>query len=104
MSQFNRRQFFSQVAMGTTALAFAKFAVAQEVASLTEDDGYARAMGFRLIAENADHPKYQAGQNCSTCQLYSGAEGADLGPCSFFGGRLVPPTGWCRNYKPHGEG
>jgi hypothetical protein len=32
--------------------------------------------------------------------LFGGKPTDEWGPCSFFGDRLVKPTGWCRNYKP----
>ncbi|MCH5372759.1 MAG: high-potential iron-sulfur protein [Planctomycetes bacterium] len=106
MSSTNRRRFLFQVAAGTSALALSRFAVAEEAKpALTEDDAYAKSMGFRLNTEDVDqakYPKHTTDQSCSKCQLYSGAEGDELGPCSFFGKRLVPPTGWCRNFKPKG--
>ncbi|MCF7984068.1 MAG: high-potential iron-sulfur protein [Thiohalocapsa sp.] len=104
MSVCNRRQFIVRVGVGASALALARLGVAEEAKpALTEDDAYAKSMGFKLDASQVDRAKFtkfEEGQSCSTCQLYSGAEGDPLGPCSFFGGRLVPPTGWCRNFKP----
>jgi len=32
---------------------------------------------------------------CSNCQHYSGAEGADWGPCALFQGKEVNAKGWC---------
>ena len=70
---------------------------------LTETDAYAKSMGFRLDTKQVDQVKYPrheaATQQCSKCQLFSGKDGEEVGPCSFYGGRLVPPTGWCRNFK-----
>jgi hypothetical protein len=106
MSSYDRRKFLSQVVAGSAAVALSRFAVAEDAKpALTEDDAYAKSMGFKLNAADVDREKYtkfEEGQSCATCQLYSGKEGDELGPCSFFGKRLVPPTGWCRNYKPKG--
>jgi hypothetical protein len=109
MNNIKRRQFLFQVAAGVATLSLARFATAEEAEAakpaLAPDDAYAKAMGFVLNTEDADSekfPKHSTDQQCAKCQLYSGAEGAELGPCSFFGGRQVPPTGWCRNFKPKG--
>jgi hypothetical protein len=106
MYESSRRKFLFQVAAGASALALARVVSAEEAkGELSADDAYAKAMGFVLDTNDADtakFPKHSVDQSCSKCQLYSGAEGDPLGPCSFFGGRLVPPTGWCRNFKPKG--
>jgi hypothetical protein len=107
MSQCNRRTFINQVVVGTSLLAIGRLGLAEEAQkeALSPDDAYAKAMGFVVDTNNANSekfPKHTPEQSCKSCQLFSGAEGDDLGPCSFFGGRLVPPTGWCRNYKPKG--
>jgi hypothetical protein len=61
-------------------------------------------MGFKLDTNKVDKKRYPrhdaATQMCSKCQLYGGKPNDPLGPCSFFGDRLVPPNGWCRNFKP----
>lgn len=94
------------VVAGTTALASADLMAQEKKVStvvLTEDDPYAKSMGFRWDTNKVDQAKYPrhdaATQQCSKCQLYSGKEGDEVGPCSFFGGRLVHPGGWCRNFK-----
>jgi hypothetical protein len=106
MSQCNRRQFIGQMAIAASALSVVNIGFAEEKKeALPADDAYAKAMGFVLNTEDADsakYPKHSTDQSCRNCQLWSGAEGDDLGPCSFFGGRLVPPNGWCRNFKPKG--
>jgi hypothetical protein len=106
MSECNRRRFLYQVAVGASALTLARVVSAEEAkGELSPDDAYAKAMGFVLDTNDADQakfPKHTAEQSCAKCQLWSGNEGDSLGPCSFFGGRLVPPTGWCRNWKPKG--
>jgi hypothetical protein len=106
MQPCNRRNFLIQVAAGTCAVAVAGLASAEEQkpkGKLAENDAYAKSMGFRLDTTQVDqakYPKHTVEQSCAKCQLYSGAEGEPEGPCSFFGGRLVPVNGWCRNFKP----
>jgi hypothetical protein len=100
----NRRIFILHLACGTSALATGAAMAADPVSTekLTEADAYAKSMGFRLDTTKVDakkYPRHTAEQKCSTCQLFSGAPGAEWGPCSFFGGRLVNKEGWCRNFK-----
>ena len=97
-----RRVFILHLAAGGCAAAGLPAASAEAV-PLVEADPYAKSMGFRLDTNQVDQVKYPrheaATQHCGLCQLWSGKEGDALGPCSFYGGRLVPPTGWCRNFK-----
>lgn len=98
----NRRTFVLKVLVGPAALAATARAGAEEE-KVTETDPYAKSMGFRLDTKAVDQARYPrhdpATQQCSKCQLYSGKAGDTTGPCSFFGGRLVSPNGWCRNFK-----
>jgi High potential iron-sulfur protein len=103
-SHCTRRVFTLRVIAGTSTLAAASLQPAQaaDKGPVTESDPYAKSMGFRLKTADVDQvkfPRHDETQHCSACQLYSGKEGDALGPCSFYGGRLVPPTGWCRNFK-----
>lgn len=104
MEPVNRRTFMLHVVAGASALATALPATAADeipTEKVTEADPYAKSMGFRLDTNNVDKakfPRHTIEQHCSECQLYSGKAGDALGPCSFFK-RLVPPTGWCRNFK-----
>jgi hypothetical protein len=104
MPTSSRRIFILQVAAGASALAASTVASAQAAERVTEDDPYARSMGFKLDTNKVDKKRYPrhdaATQSCAKCQLYGGKPNDALGPCSFFGDRLVPPGGWCRNFKP----
>jgi hypothetical protein len=101
----SRRVFMLQIAAGSAAAAGLPAFAADAVSTvrLTEADPYAKSMGFRLDTNQVDQARYPrhdaATQHCSLCQLWSGKEGDEVGPCSFYNGRLVPPTGWCRNFK-----
>jgi len=104
----NRRVFMLKVIAGSAALragtgsaADADAPVEKATVKVTESDAYPKSMGFRLDTNNVDKakfPRHEASQRCSECQLFSGATGDEWGTCSFFK-RLVPPTGWCRNFK-----
>ena len=102
MHSSTRRTFMMRVATGTAVLSAGALCAAEEE-KVTEADPYARSMGFRVDTIKVDQAKYPrhdpATQQCSKCQLYSGTPGDELGPCSFYGGRLVSPNGWCKNFK-----
>ena len=100
----DRRSFMLKVVAGTCALATSRLVVAEEKpkGKLSVDDAYARSMGFVLDTNEVDqkrYPKHTVEQSCASCQLFKGNPGDVEGPCSFFGKRIVPSTGWCRNYK-----
>lgn len=100
----NRRVFMLYAVAGTAALAAQRAAIASDAASkpVLETEAYPKSMGFRLETANVDKakfPRHDVSQKCSECQLFSGKTGEPLGPCSFFK-RMVPPDGWCRNFKP----
>jgi hypothetical protein len=102
MQQSSRRVFMLKVVTGASVLAGTSVAVAADGEKLTEDDPYAKSMGFKFDTNKVDkakYPRHDVSQTCAKCQLYDGKEGDAWGPCSFFGGRLVQPTGWCRNFK-----
>jgi hypothetical protein len=54
------------------------------------------------LSYDAESPK--KGQTCSNCQLYTGTEGEEQGPCAIFSYRVAPQggqiivsaDGWCR--------
>ena len=102
MQTSTRRTFMMKAITGTAVLSATAWAAAEEE-EVTEADPYARSMGFKVDTKTVDQAKYPrhdaATQQCNKCQLYSGKPGDALGPCSFFGGRLVSPNGWCRNFK-----
>ena len=109
MQSQNRRVFMLHAVAGTTALSLTGRASAQAASepfkateAVKETDPYPRSMGFRLNTANVDQvkfPRHTVAQHCSECQLFSGQPGEPTGTCSFFK-RLVPPDGWCRNFKP----
>ena len=58
----------------------------------------AAALGYVNDAQSADtakFPNFVAGSQCSGCQLYTGAEGSEWGPCGIFPGMSVNASGWC---------
>ena len=103
MQHRSRRTFILEVVATSSALALNRaFAAEESTEKVTEADPYAKSMGFKIGTNQVDqakYPRHDATQHCAVCQLYSGKQGDALGPCSFYGGRLVAPTGWCRNFK-----
>jgi hypothetical protein len=79
----------------------ARHAADQSPEMLDPNDPQARAL--RYMGES---PKTE--QLCSNCQLYTGTEGDDYGPCAIFSYRVAPSGerlmveagGWCRAWGP----
>lgn len=102
MKNSSRRIFMMRVVAGTAAVTVGQASMAEEE-KMSESDPYAKSMGFRFDTNQVDKKRYPrhdaATQSCAKCQLYDGKPGDEWGACSFFGGRLVKPTGWCKNFK-----
>jgi hypothetical protein len=113
MPTADRRVFMLKLIAGTSAALSAHTAARAQAAGgasapvqisnepVKETDAYPRSMGFRLNTATVDKtkfPRHDVSQKCSNCQLYSGKPGEPMGGCSFFK-RMVPPDGWCRNFK-----
>jgi len=63
-----------------------------------ETDAQATALGYVADAGKADkkkYPKFAAGSNCATCQLYQGKSKEVAGPCLLFPNKQVAAKGWC---------
>jgi High potential iron-sulfur protein len=107
MQSQQRRVFMLKAVAGATGLAAPVSVWADATAvPVKETDAYPKSMGFKLDTKNVDKakfPRHEASQKCSECQLFSGKAGEALGPCSFFK-RMVPPDGWCRNFKQRKAG
>ena len=76
-------------------------ATSQTLPNLSESDSQAQALGYREDATKVDkakYPKYAAGQDCATCQLYLGKAGDARGACPLFAGKSVAAKGWCASW------
>ena len=62
-------------------------------AMLSVDDPTAKALGYVEVS-------VVAGKNCANCNLYTGAAGADAGPCAIFPGKAVTAAGYCNSWIP----
>ena len=79
--------------------------VDNEPAILDPKDPEAQALQFTRQTEKDR-------QSCANCQLYTGTDGAEFGPCAIFSYRVtangkqivVVPTGWCRAWGARQEG
>lgn len=96
----SRRSFvIFSVGMGSSLL-LARRALA-EPPKLSEADPAAVAVGYREDASKIDkakYPNYSAGQDCSSCSLYSGKSPDAWGGCALFTGKQVAAHGWCSAY------
>jgi hypothetical protein len=93
-----RRQFIQLTPAFGMSLLAARTAWAADV---DPKDPQATALGYVPDATKADkvkYPKYAAGQNCASCQLYQGKAGDASGPCPLFAGKTVAAKGWCSAY------
>ena len=66
------------------------------------DDAQAKALGYvhdATTVDKAAHPRYQEGQACKNCALYTGGD-KPWGGCGIFAGKAVNAEGWCTAYAP----
>ena len=103
----HRRTFMLRAVAATAVLGSARLQAAEKEETsdepVLETDSYPKSMGFRIDTAKVDQvkfPRHDVSQHCSECQLFSGKAGEPTGHCSFYGGRVVPVNGWCRNFKP----
>lgn len=78
-------------------------ASADSMPRLDPADPQARALAYVHDASEVnatEQPRYEAGQLCSNCALYTGDDGEAWGPCSIFPGKLVNADGWCVTWAP----
>ena len=97
----NRRQFITQITMGSAVL-FAGRAALAETAAVSETDPMAVSMGYKADGAKVDKakfPKYAPTSKCANCALYQGKAADATGPCNLFGGKLVPSGGWCNAWS-----
>ncbi|MEL7536733.1 MAG: high-potential iron-sulfur protein [Pseudomonadota bacterium] len=74
-------------------------AMSGDLPQLAEDDPQAVALGYKHDATAVSAERYEAGQKCQNCILYTGGD-KPWGPCSIFPGRAVNANGWCSTYAP----
>ncbi len=98
----NRRDFLKLSAAGVAAVPFANLlmsgvAHAEDLPHLEESDPVATGLKYVNDA-SASKDRKDATNTCANCQLYTGAEGAEWGPCAIFGGKSVNAKGWCMSW------
>ena len=98
-----RRDFLKigTLAVASVAMGMRAGTSAAQGAQLDENDPTAQSLGYKHDASKVDkakYPKYAAGQNCASCQLFQGKPGDAWGPCPIFGGKNVNAKGWCSAY------
>jgi hypothetical protein len=95
------RRHFIIVAASLASASVLMDTVKADTATASESDPTALALGYKSDATQVDkskYAKYQPGQTCSNCQLYTGKPGDPSGACPILGGKLVSAKGWCSAY------
>jgi High potential iron-sulfur protein len=98
-SDTDRRQFLKLAGgLAVASLASVVFPgrAAAQAQSVDPKDPLAVSLGY--ACDGAKAPGHVEGQLCKGCQLYSGAAGANSGPCALFQGKLVCSEGWCKSW------
>ena len=68
-----------------------RMSIAEELPPVNPDDPQAKALEYVHASPNPE-------QLCKNCQLYTGKEGAEWGPCAIFPGANVNANGWCKSW------
>lgn len=103
--QSERRTFLLTVVSAATALGAMSSAHGAASEKVSETDPQAQALGYKTDSTKVDkskYPKFAAGQNCGSCQLYQGKAGEATGPCPLFPNKLVAAAGWCSAWAKKG--
>lgn len=104
MTKCSRRNIFKLAGAGSLALLFPAMALKPTGVAMAQDNALdpenpqAKALGYVKHFEDIDQakwPRYQAGQQCSNCQLAQGDLTADWMGCGIFPGKQVAKEGWC---------
>ena len=91
-----RRSFLYALGTGVIAIPLSTLtregsALAATAPKLELEDPTAKVLEY--VHESPDATKL-----CVGCQLYTGAAGAEWGPCAIFPGKLVNAKGWCKSW------
>ncbi len=99
----SRRQAIKVGAVSVAVPFLGVSALRAEGDQLDEADPTAMALGYVHDATAVDKekfPRYTDDMLCSTCALYTGADGEEWGPCAIFPGKMVAAAGWCNSFAP----
>ena len=98
-ASINKRRFMFKVNAATALSGTSGLARAQaKPVELSETDPQAVSLGYKVDATKVDKAKfkgYQAGQQCSNCNLFKAEANAANGACAIFPGKNVAAKGWC---------
>ena len=96
-SRSNRRQFIQRASLVVPTVVALGAHPTLAAEQLTEDDPTAQALKY-LHDASASGDRTDTSAICGGCQLYTGAEGSEWGPCALFPGKDVNAAGWCTAY------
>ena len=95
MKKMTRRQALKltggATAMIPLAMLIDRQSFAEDMARLDPEEGTAKALAYVHASPNPE-------QLCKNCQLYTGEDGAQWGPCAIFPGKAVNADGWCKSW------
>ena len=89
--KFSRRQVLAGASVIPLQSWIGGYAAASDLPEVDIADPTAVALGY--VVESATD-----GQNCANCQLYTGEDDSELGPCGIFPGKSVRAAGWCKSW------
>ena len=96
-----RRRFFTSAgaaAVMTTGLS--RFATADDLVRLDENDPAAKALNYVHDAKTVDAAKRASDRYCYNCVLFQGESDDEWGACGIFPGKAVAGQGWCSAWAP----
>ena len=92
----SRRAFVSRSAsMLVAAPAILGAGIRQAAAADQVDPSDPTATALSYVHDGAESSRSDPSQDCVSCQLYTGEDGAEWGPCALFPGKVVNANGWC---------
>jgi hypothetical protein len=105
LSSISRRKFIA----GSLAIPLVNLSgpvSAQDLPLVMESDATAMALGYKHNVADIDEmtfPRRSTEANgdiqfCDNCIFYTGAAGAENGPCALFPGKSVAAKGWCNTW------
>ncbi len=95
MNKITRRQMLRLTAGATAIVPLSVLTIrmthAADLPQLDPNDPQAKALEYV-------HSSAKPEQLCKNCQLYTGEEDVEWGPCVIFPGKGVNANGWCKSW------
>jgi hypothetical protein len=95
-----RRRLLQRLALGVPLIALGVKPRARAAAAPLLDVTSPEAKAVKYVEDAVMASGATPGNNCASCALYQGADGAQQGPCQIFPGKDVKAAGWCSSWAP----